>query len=254
MITAPATREAAIAIVSAANRGDVAEITATLDAYDIAEFVPAMHAALALTRSLAVQLRTASGLMAADVWLSETAREHPSRDTRLAAALILAHAMTRYPPTETIATAETFGDMHNIGASTFNEICCEADERIVEVLVAVLVLWRHLLPELNIASGACLIGNIAGELWGGRSAEQFGVPIENTAPEPDRYEEARILRIGKRAENAPDVERGDVRGTLVIPSGLEGGGPPPRAQLPAGTVLDPRGVAELRRLQRDAGE
>jgi hypothetical protein len=238
MITAapqPATREAAIAIVTAANRGDVATVTAILDAYDVAEFVPALHAALNLTRALAVQLRTAPGLMACDVWLAETAREHPSRDTRLAAALILAHAMTRYPPTETVTAAETFGDVFNVGASTFNQVCISADERIVEVLAAVTVLWHHLLPELNTAAGPCVIGNTAGRLWSGdRRAE----------PAPPKPEGTETLRFRTKAEDSPPQP------TLTAPPEAEVVRRPPRPTIPAGAPVSYRGLSILLRQER----
>jgi hypothetical protein len=234
----PATREAAISLVVAANRGDVAAVTAQLDDYDaVGEFVAALHATLALARALAVQLRSPQGLMACDAWLAETSREHPSRDTRIAAALILGHAMTRYPPTETVTVAETYGEMYNVGASTFNAVCCEADERITAVFAAALVLWHHLLPELVAASGPCMIGNTAGQLWGG-AAEPTPPKLEGTPT---------TLRARMKAEDSPPPQP-----ALSIPRECEVVRRPPAPRIPAGAVINLRGLGELRR--REAQE
>ena len=139
----PDTRQAAITIVTQVIRGDLDAVQRVLDAYDVDEFVPAMHASLALLRALALKLRSAEGLMAVDVWLAETSHdERRSRDSRIAAQRVLGHAGTCYPPVETITAAETFADLYSIGASTFNAACCQADYRIVEVFVAAMALWR----------------------------------------------------------------------------------------------------------------
>jgi len=104
MITAPepSTSASAISLVTAALRGDVDSVRFALDMCDVDEFVPTFHAGLALVRALALRLRSAEGLMSLDCWLAETSHdEHRSHDARLAARLLLGHAQTCYPPTET---------------------------------------------------------------------------------------------------------------------------------------------------------
>ncbi len=241
MITVPepATREAAFSLAGAAIRGDFGAIAAMLDAYDVDEFVAAMHATLALVRALALKLRSPQGLMACDVWLAETSREHPSRDTRIAAQLILGHAQTCYPPTETVTVAETFGEMFNVGAAVFNQACCEADEGIVGVFVAAMVLWHHLLPEVNIAAGGCIVGNVAGQLWGIRSVE----PPETS----ENLDESRTLRARKVDDVTPP------RPTLAAPIETRAqwdDGPPARPTIPAGAPVSLRGLAILRQRER----
>jgi hypothetical protein len=238
MITAPEpdTRQAAISLVTAALRGDVDAVRCVIDAYDVDEFVPAVHAALALARAIAVQLRSPQGLMGADVWLAECSRGHPCRDTRIAAELILAHALTVYPQAETVAVAETFGPMFNIGASTFNEVCCVAGDRFVEIFTAATVLWHQLLPELGTTSGPIMVGNVAGQLW---------ASAEPTPPKP--IEGTETLRTKTNAEDSPP------RPHLAAPPETEVVQRPYRpyqAYLPAGAPVSLRGLAIRRQQER----
>jgi hypothetical protein len=161
----PDTRASAISLVTAAIRGDVDTVRFALDMCDVDEFVPMFHASLALARALASRLRSPEGLMAVDVKLAEISRNHPSRDVRLAAQLILGHGQTCYPPVETVTAAETFDHLYSIGADTFNAACRAADYGIIDVFVAALAMWRLLLPEADIDARASMVCNVAGQLW-----------------------------------------------------------------------------------------
>jgi hypothetical protein len=221
MITTPepATRSSAIFLVTSAFRGDAARVRWALDACDEAEFVPMFHASLDLMRELARKLRSPEGLMSLDVWLSEISHdEHHGRDERLAARLILAHAMTCYPPVETVAVAETFGPIFNAAASTFNEVCTEADYRIVDVFAAALALWRTLLPEVNTTPGACVVCITAGQLW--------------ASAEPEGTSKLRI-----REHDSPPQP------TLAIPPEAEVVRRPPQPTIPAGAPVSYRGLS-----------
>lgn len=244
----PDTRQAAITIVTQVIRGDLDAVQRVLDAYDVDEFVPAMHASLALLRALALKLRSAEGLMAVDVWLAETSHdERRSRDSRIAAQRVLGHAGTCYPPVETITAAETFADLYSIGASTFNAACCQADYRIVEVFVAAMALWRSLLPGVNIAPGGCVVCNVAGQLWGGiRSAEPTlpgSAPIQTAAPKP---EGTRTFKARMPADNNAEM-RGPREQWEPDP-------PPTRPPLPAGTKVSMTTLTGLAELRRRAAE
>jgi hypothetical protein len=227
----PITRRLAITLVVAALRGDAGTVRALLYAADPDGFAVLVHSTLTLARALAVQLRSPQGLMAADVWLAECARGHPCRDTRLGAALILAHAMTCYPPVETAVVAETFGEMFTIGAATYNEVCCEADERFTEVLTAAGVLWHQLLPEAGTASGPCMVGNTAITLW----------------PAPPKLEgTVGTVKHRTKADPAPP------RPKLPIPPEAQvAGGPPARPYFAPGVPVSLRGLAI--RLARERG-
>jgi hypothetical protein len=197
------------------------------------------HASLALLRALASRLRSAEGLMALDVRVSEISRNHPSRDVRLAARLILGHAQTCYPPTETITAAETFADFYSIGAHTFNAACCEADYRVVDVFVVALAMWRSLLPEADIDARAAMVCNVAGQLW---------ASAEPAPPEPIRKPEGTpTLRARIQDENEP-------RATLAAPIEARAlrwdDGPPPGPTIPAGAKVSLRGLAIRRQRER----
>jgi len=195
----PDTRASAISLVTAAIRGDVDTVRFALDMCDVDEFVPMFHASLALARALASRLRSPEGLMAVDVKLAEISRNHPSRDVRLAAQLILGHGQTCYPPVETVTAAETFDHLYSIGADTFNAACRTADYGIIDVFVAALAMWRLLLPEADIAARASMVCNVGGQLWA--SAE----------PAPPKLEGTGTLRVKTKAEDSPPQP------TLAIP-------------------------------------
>lgn len=207
----PVTRAAAIGLVTQGLRGDFDGVRYTLDPCDIDEFVPPFHASLTLVRGVASRLRSPEGLMAVDVWLAETSHdEHRSREARLAAQLILSHAMTTcYPPDdETSTAAETF-DLCSIGADNFNAVCYEADYDIVTVFVLALSMWRTLLPEVDTAARACIVGNVAGQLWGGsRSAgppKTIQNPKRTTLLKQPKVDTQRELET--RAAMEPDPPR-----------------------------------------------
>jgi hypothetical protein len=237
MITAPGptARRLAITLVTAAVRGDAGAVRALLLAADLDGFGTLVHCTLTLARSLAVQLRSGQGLMACDVWLAECSRdEHRSRESRLGAQLVLAHAMTQPPPVETITSIETFGDVFNVGASTFNEVCASAGDGFAEVLTSALMLWHQVLPELSITSGPVLVGNTAAALW---AAEPAAPKLESTGG---------TLKHRTHTDDPPQP-------LLAIPVEAQviyASGRPPRAPLAPGAPISLRGLAVLRRQEQ----
>jgi hypothetical protein len=219
----PDTRQAAIGIVCAAIKGDTDAIADALYSADGDGFGALIRASLNLFRALASRLRSAGGLLAVDVRLCEISREYYSRDTTVAAQLIVGHAQTCFPPDD---DAETFAELHDLGADTFNAAIDEAGNRFEQVFAAAMLLWRSLLPEAE----TCMVGSAAAELWGTRSAEPEGMPM---------------FRARTPAEDSPPQP------TLAIPPEAEvAGGPAPwpyQVQVPPGAI-SLRGAA-IRRLQ-----
>jgi hypothetical protein len=223
----PVTRRLAVTLVIAAMRGDAGTVRALLYAADPDESAVLVYSTLTLARTLAASLRTSQGMLAADLWLCECARDHPYRDTRLGAALILAHTMTA----ETASAGETFDELCEIGVGAYNEVCCEADDRFVDVLTAAMLCLHSLLPEAGTAAGPCMVGNTAITLWGS-GAEPEGKPM---------------FRARTPAEDSPPQP------TLAIPPEAEvAGGPAPwpyQVAVPPGAAISLRGAA-IRRQQQ----
>jgi len=154
-------------------------------------------------------------------------------------------------PLKPITAAETFADLYSIGVSTFNAACCEADYRIVDVFCVALAMWRSLPPEVGIASGACMVGNVAAQLW--------GIRAEPAPPEPIRNLDGRTaLTIENRdVERRASTDMTPPPPPPTLPPGaprargeVGPGGIPARPILPPGVPLSRvslRGLAELRR-------
>jgi hypothetical protein len=194
--------------------GDPGTVRALLLAADPGQLATVVHCALTLARTLAAGLHTPQGMLAADLWLAECARDHPCRDTRLGAELILAQGMTCDPA----------GDLFEFGVAVYNAVCCEADDRFTEVLTAALVLWHMLLTEVGTAAGSIMVSNVAGQLWAGAEP----------ADEGTRNLRARI----REHDSTP-------RPTLPLPPGTEPLPPRPPLQpayVPAGQPISYRGL------------
>jgi hypothetical protein len=242
MITAPqpSVRASAISLVTAAVRDDFDSVRFMLDMCDVDEFVASMHATLALMRALALKLRSAEGLLALYLKLAETSHdEHRGRDSQLAAQLILGHAQTCEPPTETITAVETFADLHSIGVNTFNAAGVEADFQIIDVFVEVLAMWRLLLPEVNTTAGACMVGTIAGRLWAASAEPTPPEPIEGTEP----------LRIRTKA-TTEDSPPGPMLAAPPETEVVQRPYRPYQAYLPPGAPVSLRGLAIRRQQER----
>ena len=220
----PVTRRLAITLVTAAMRGDAGTIKALLRAADPDEFAELVHCTLTLVRSLAGQLLTPRGLLAADLWLAEAARGHPCAETGLGAELVLAHAQTE------------FDDMVEIAVGEYNRVCCEADEEFEEVLTAGLLCWRSLLNMAATAAAPCMIGNTAAELWGHRRAK----------PVPPKLEETGGIVKHQTNTDPPGPTLAAPPETMVLHRPYR----PYQAYLPAGAPVSLRGLAIRRQQER----
>lgn len=224
----PITRRLAITLVTAGLRSDGGTVKALLRAADPDEFAVLVACTLELARALAGQLLTPRGLLAADLWLAECARGHPCAETRLGAELVLAH--------EAVAAAEESGDMIDVAVGAYNAVCCQADEEFdeefEEVLTAGLLCWRSLLTPAATAALPVMVGNVAGQLWGGA---------------PKLEGEGTTMKFKSRDETGPPQP------TLAIPPEAEVVHRPYRpyqAYLPAGTRISYRGLALRLRQER----
>ena len=218
----PTTRRLAITMVTAAVRGDAGTVLALLRAVDDDELATVVHTTLALARAVAGQLLTPRGLMGADLWLAETARGHPCAETRLGAALVLAHAQT----------VGEFDELVVIGVGAYNAVCIEADEGFDEVFTAGMLCWRSLLTIAATAAGPIMVANCAGMLWGG-------------AAEPPKLEGTGGTLKHRTNTDPPQP-------MLAIPPEAEVADrrPQPRAIIPAGAPVSLRGLAILRQRER----
>jgi hypothetical protein len=224
----PTTRRLAITMVTAAVRGDAGTVKALLRAVDDDELATVVHTTLALARAVAGQLLTAAGMMGADLWLAEASRGHPCAETRLGAALVLAHAQT----------VGEFDELVVIGVGAYNAVCIEADEGFDEVFTAGMLCWRSLLTIAATSAGPIMVANTAHRLW--------------DAPEPakPRPIEGTETLFGTRTK--AEAEGSPPGPALSVPAECEvAGGPPPWPTAPAGAPISLRGVA-IRRLQ-DSG-
>jgi hypothetical protein len=219
----PDVRQAAVSIAVATIAGDNDAIRCELYAHADDGFAALIRATLNLLRELTRKLRSAEGLMAHDVKLSEISREHGSREMRAAAQLILGHAMTCPPPAETPAAAESFADFHDIGADSFNAACIDADLWFVDAFTTAMLLLQRLLPEVD----TYMVGIVAAQLWA--STEPEGIPM---------------FRPKTPAEDSPPGP------SLSIPVEAEVVRRPPRPTIPAGATVSPRGLAILRQRER----
>jgi hypothetical protein len=217
----PTTRRVALSMVTAAVRGDAGTVKALVWAADPDGFAVLVHATLTLARTLAGQLLTASGLMACDLWLAETARGHPCAETRLGAELALAHSQT----------LGEFDELVVRGIGAYNAVCLAADEGFDEVFTAAMLCWRTLLPQAATAAGPILVANCASMLWGGAAQ-----------PKPERTE-----MFGARTKPVEDSPPGP---SLSIPVEAEVVRRPPRPTIPAGAPVSYRGLSILRRQEQ----
>lgn len=240
MITAPEpiTRRVAVSMVAAAVRGDAGTVKALVWAADPDGFAVLVHCALTLARTLAGQLLTAQGMMGADLWLAETARGHPCRDTRAGAELVLAHEAVVVAESAVVAAESGAGELLDIAVGAYNAVCLAADEGFDEVFTAAMLCWRSVLTPAATAAGPCMVGNVAAQLWG--SAKPAPPKLERTGG---------TVKFGTRADDdSPPRPR------LAIPAEAAVEGlrrPQPLPFVPTGSPVSLRGLALRREQERD---